>query len=86
MLSWKNWKHPERRSKIKCFIDKYNWEGINSPLEKDLWKKFEKNNPMVTLNVLYAIFCLRFKTYLKTWKTSILLMISNGERWYYLHY
>ena len=30
--------------KIKPFIDKYNWEGINYPSEKDDWKNFEKNN------------------------------------------
>ena len=30
--------------KIKPFIDKYNWEGINYPSEKDDWKNIEKNN------------------------------------------
>ena len=30
------------------------WKGINSLLEKDDWKKFEKNNLTITLNVLYA--------------------------------
>ena len=27
--------HPERKTKIKPFINKYNWEGINYPSEKD---------------------------------------------------
>ena len=31
-------------TKIKLFINKYNWEGINFPSEKDDCKKFEKNN------------------------------------------
>ena len=31
-------------TKIKPFISKYEWEGINFPSEKDDWKKIEKNN------------------------------------------
>ena len=30
-------------TKIKTFINKYTWEGINFPLEKDDWKIFENN-------------------------------------------
>ena len=33
---------PQRITKIKPFINKYKWEGINFPLEKDDWKKFGK--------------------------------------------
>ena len=33
-------KHAERITKIKPFINKYNWEGINFQSEKDNWKKF----------------------------------------------
>ena len=37
-------KDPQRITKIKAFAKKYNWEGINSPSEKD-WKKiFKKCN------------------------------------------
>ena len=45
--------HPERITKIKSFINKYNWEKINYLPEKDDWKKFEKNNLTIALNVLY---------------------------------
>ena len=31
-------KHPQKIKKIKPFIDKYNWQGINYPSEKDDWK------------------------------------------------
>ena len=34
-------KNPERITKIKPFIDKYDCEGINYPSEKDDQKKFE---------------------------------------------
>ena len=40
--------------KIKPFINKYNWEGINYPSEKDDWKKFEKNNVTIARNSLNA--------------------------------
>ena len=32
----------QRMTKIKPFTDKYNWEGINYPSEKDDWKKYCK--------------------------------------------
>ena len=47
-------KDPQRITKIKPFINKYNWERINIPSEKDDWEKFEKNNVTIALNVLYA--------------------------------
>ena len=46
--------HPERVYYIKPFINKYNWEGINYPSKADDWKRFEKNNPTIALNVLYT--------------------------------
>ena len=46
-------KDPQRITKIKPFINKYNWEWINFPLEKDDLKKFEKNNVTIALNALY---------------------------------
>ena len=30
----------QRITKIKAFINKFNWEGINYPSKKDAWKKF----------------------------------------------
>ena len=40
-------------TKFKTFINKYNWEGINFTSEKNDWKKTEKNNGTIVLNVLY---------------------------------
>ena len=47
-------KHAERITKIKHFINKYNWEAINYPSEIDDWNRFEKNNVKIALNVFYA--------------------------------
>ena len=51
--------------KIKSFVDKYNWEGINYPSGKDDWKKIGKNNLTIALNISYVkkrknISCLYF--------------------------
>ena len=46
-------KHAERITTIRPFIDKYKWEGINFPSEKEDWKKFEKNYVTISLSVLY---------------------------------
>ena len=47
-------KDPQRVTKIKSFINKYNWEGISFLLEKDDGEKIEKINVTITLNVLYG--------------------------------
>ena len=47
-------KDPRRITKIKPFLNRYNWERITFPSEKNDWKKFDKNNVTITLNVLYA--------------------------------
>ena len=73
--------HPQRISKIKPFIEQYNWST-----SKD-WKKFELNNENILyvphntkkINVAY-----RSKYNLTFDKQVILLMISNGENWHYL--
>ena len=50
-------KHPQRVSKIKPFIDQYNWNDIDFPsTSKKLEKleKFEFNNESIALNILYV--------------------------------
>ena len=44
--------HPEKISKIRPFIDQYNWKDIEFPPTYKDWKKFELNNK-VALNILY---------------------------------
>ena len=47
-------KDPQRISKIKPFIDQYNWEKINFPSQKNDWNEFEKNNKTIAVNVLFV--------------------------------
>ena len=37
-------KHPQRISKIKPFIDQYNWKDIDFPSTSKDWRKLELNN------------------------------------------
>ena len=82
--------HPERISKIKPFIDQYNWKDIEfTPTSKDC-RKFELNNK-VALNILYIPhntkriqLAYRSKYNLTYDKQVILLMITNDEKWHYL--
>ena len=46
--------HPERISKLKSYINQYNWKDIKFPMEKEDWKKFEQNKKEIALNVLFA--------------------------------
>ena len=83
-------KNSQRISKIKPFIEEYNWKDIDFPSTSKDWKKFKLNNE-VALNILYVpqntkkieIAC-KSKHNLTREKQIILLMISNGENLHYL--
>ena len=83
--------HPERISKLKPYINKYNWEGIEFPAGPKEWGKFERNNKTIALNVLYIphntktiSVAYRSEYNNKHKKQVILLMITNGKKWRYL--
>ena len=46
-------KDPQEITKIKPFINKYGQKGINIQSEKNYWKKFEKNNVTIVLNIFH---------------------------------
>ena len=78
-------KYAERIIKIKPFKNKYNWEGIHYPSEKDDWKKNEKSDVKIDLNDLYAKKENIYPFYASKHNSNreqqvILLMISNGEK------
>ena len=82
--------HPERISNIKLFIDQYNWEGIDFPAGIKDWKKFERNNKTIALNILYippntkTNLAYKSKFNRKRENQLVLLMISNGEKRHYI--
>ena len=83
-------KNSQRISKIKPFIEEYNWKDIDFPSTSKDCKKFELNNE-IALNILYVPhntkeieIAYNSKHNLTREKQIILLMISNGENWHYL--
>ena len=77
-------------SKIRPFIDQYNWKDIDFPATSKDWKKIELNNKVV-LNILFVPhntkkiqLAYRSKYNLTYNKQIILLMITDGEKWHYL--
>ena len=76
---------PQRITKIQPFINKYKWQVINFPSEKDGWKKFEENNVTIALNVLHAKKETIYPAYVSKHNSNrekqvFLSMISNGEK------
>ena len=55
-LNFNNIDKHQRISKVKPFIDNYNWNDINFPAAKKDWSKFELNNKNVAFNILYVPF------------------------------
>ena len=83
--------HPERISKIKPFIDQYNWKEIDFPSHRKDWKKFESNNKSTALNILYVPHntekirhAYKSKYNLNHKNQVLLLMITDGKKWHYL--
>ena len=84
-------KHLQRVSKIKPFINQYNWRDIDFPSTSKDWKKFELNNESIALNILYLPhktrkICLAYKSKYNLTRENqvILLMITDGEKCHYL--
>ena len=84
-------KDPRRVSKIKPFIEKYNWEDIDFPSTSKDWKKFVECNNEVALNILYVPYntkkiniAYKSKNNLTQKRQIILLLISDGQNWHYL--
>ena len=82
---------PQRVSKIKPFIDQYNWNDIDIPSTGKDWKKIELNNESIALNILYVPhntrkihLAYKSKHNLTREKQAILLMITDGEKWHYI--
>ena len=84
--------HPERISKLKPFIDNYNWDNICFPAGHKDYSVFEKNNSDIAINILYILDKtqeIRQCYISKHNKTrnihANLLMITDGcGNWYYL--
>ena len=85
-------KDPQKISKLKPYINQYNWKDIKFPSDKEDWKKFEQNNKEIALNILYVPHnkkeiepAYKSKYNYKRKKQVVLLMITDeNNRWHYL--
>ena len=66
-------------------------EEINFPSHKEDWKKFERNNKSIALNILYIPYnteeiraAYKSKYNNKRKNQVILLIITDGKKWHYL--
>ena len=48
-------KHPQKISKLKPYINQFNWKSIRFPSDKENWKKFEQSNKEIALNILFVL-------------------------------
>ena len=54
-LNYQNIKNnPEIISKMKPFVDQYNWKEIDFPSRQKDWKKLQLNNKTTSLNILFV--------------------------------
>ena len=82
-------KDPQRISKLKPFINNYNWKDIEFPSNAKDYKKFEKNNNTIALNILYAPFNTRQirPSYISKHnhkRDNLLMITSNSKNRHYL--
>ena len=93
LLNHQNINHnPERISKIKPFINNYNWADIEFPSHSEDWGKLECNNKAIALNILYVPYKTKeirqeyiSKHNEKRNNQVNLLMITDGtSNWHYL--
>ena len=83
--------HSERISKLKPYINKFNWEGIDFPAGPKDCKKYERNNKTIALNILFVknnaeaiSVAYRSEYNYKRKKQVTLLIIADGKKWHYL--
>ena len=84
-------KNPQGISKLKPYVDVYNWKGIDCPAGQKDWIKFEKNNKTIALNVLYIprntktiSVAYRSEYNNNRKKQVVLLAITNSKKSHYL--
>ena len=83
--------NPERTSKLKKYINQYNWKDIKFPSDKENWKKFQQNDKDIALNEWFAShnkkeieIAYKLKYNYKHKKVIFSMITDNNNRWHYL--
>ena len=84
-------KYSKRISKIKPFIDQYNWKEIDFPSEQKDQKNVKLNNKTITLNILFVPYntekirlAYKLRHNFKHKSQVILSIITESKKWHYL--
>ena len=84
-------KDPHKISKIKPYISQYHWKDIVFLSHQKYWKRFEKNNKTIVMNIVFVPHntetistAYKSKYNHKRKNQVILLMITDGKKWYYI--
>ena len=82
---------PQRISKIKAFINKYDWKDKNFPSHKEYWNTSEKKNRSIALNILYVPYNTKqiMPAYVSKYNYDREnqvnhLMITDDKKWHYI--
>ena len=84
--------YAERISKLRPFINNYNWKDIEFPSHSKDWREFEQNNKTIAINILYVPYNTKQikQAYVSKYNNERdnrvnLLMITDGtSNWHYL--
>ena len=93
LLNHQNINHnPARISKLKPFINNYNWKDIEFSSHSKDWRKFECNNKAIALNILYVTYKTKEirQAYIsehndkRNNQVNLLMIIDGTSNWHYL--
>ena len=84
--------HLERISKLKPFINNYNWKDIEYPSHSKDWRKCECNNKTIALNILYVPYNTKQikQAYIskhndeRDTRVNLLMITDGTSNWHYL--
>ena len=84
--------HPERISKLKLFINNYNWKNIKFPAGHKDYSAFERNNRGIALNILYIPYNIKQirQAYISKHnnecdaQVNLLMITDETNNWHYL--
>ena len=82
----------QRISKLKPFINNYNWKDIEFPSHSKVWRKFECNNKAIALNILHIPYkteeirqaCISKHNDKRNNQVNLLMITDGDTNWHYL--
>ena len=85
-------RNPQRISKLRPFINNYDWKDMEFPSHSKDWRKFEQNNKAIALNILFVTYNTKQirAAYVSKHnderdnQVNLLMITNNDKDWHYL--